>query len=70
MGYKSLEDKRQQAIERNKAHDKRSITEQLELIKHRPGKSEKEVRKLHQQLKQNENGKQKERQRTPKTQSN
>ena len=66
MGYKSKEDKKREAKERAEARNNRTIGEQLELIKTRPGKSEKELRKLHQELKQNEDGNKKKRTRASK----
>ena len=70
MGFKSLEDKRKEAKERNDARNKRSIAEQMELIKTRPGKSEKESRRLHQQQNQKTDGNKKKGSRPTKAQSN
>jgi hypothetical protein len=70
MGYnKTPVDRRKEANERNEARNNRTITEQLELIAKRPGKSEKEVRKLYQQMKENEKGNKKKRERTSKAHS-
>ena len=67
MGYnKTPDDKRREAKERAETRSNRTVAEQIQLIKTRPGKSEKELRKLHQELKQNEDGNKKKRSRTPK----
>ena len=42
--------RQREALERQIAHSKRSVLEQLELIKHRPGESKREVARLNKML--------------------
>ena len=44
--YEKKEKKRREAEERKVAHAKRTVVQQLALIKNRPGESKKEVKKL------------------------
>lgn len=50
---RSKAQRKEEALQRQKIYEKRTIKEQLELIKTRPGKSKKELERLLKQMEDN-----------------